>query len=80
MKAMEIDQICDEKRVRQHLPHSPSKDTRGEAEMMAIQEHLALNCGRGAQEPPHLGDHSEAGLEQTKWGTFAVAVHASELE
>ena len=55
-------------------------DTRGEAEMTVIQEHLALNCGRGAQEPPHLGDHSEAGLEQTKWGTFAVAIHASELE
>ena len=45
--------------------------------MRATQEHLALNCRRGAQDPPCLGEHSEAGLEQTKWGTFAVAVHAN---
>ena len=47
-KAMEMDQTCDEKRARQHLPHSSSLDTRGEAETGATQEHLASNCRRGA--------------------------------
>ena len=30
------------------------------------QEHLATDCGKGAQDPTaHLGKHSEAGPEQT---------------
>ena len=34
-----------------------------------IQEHLASNCGRGAQDPPsHLGDRSEADPKQTGVG------------
>ena len=43
-KAMEMGRACDEKRARQHLPHSPSLDTRGEAETGETQEHLASNC------------------------------------
>ena len=46
--AMEMDRECDEKRARQHLPHSPSLDTGGEAETGATEEHLASNCRRGA--------------------------------
>ena len=45
-----MDRACDEKRVRQHLPHSPSLDTRGEGETGATQEHLASNC-RGSLIP-----------------------------
>ena len=40
-QVMEIDQTSDKKRVRQHHPHSPSLDTRGEAELRVAQEHLA---------------------------------------
>ena len=66
VKAMEMDRACDEKRARQHTPHSPSLDTRGEAETGPTQEHLASNCKRGAQDfPSHLGDCSETGPEQT---------------
>ena len=37
-KAMEMDWTCDEKRARQHVTHSPSLDTRGEAETKATVE------------------------------------------
>ena len=64
---MEIDRTCDEKRARQHPPHSPSVDTRREAETMA------WNCGRGAQDPPsHLEDRN-----RQEWGTLVAALHAS---
>ena len=34
--------------------------------MGTTQEHLVSDCGRGAQDPTaHLGNHSEADLEQT---------------
>ena len=59
-----MDQTCDEERARQHFLHSLSLDTRGEVKARVTQEHLALNCRRGAQDPPsHLGDPSEAGPE-----------------
>ena len=48
-KAVEMDRTCDEKRARQHLSHSPSLDTIGEAETKSTQEHLASNCRRGAK-------------------------------
>ena len=38
-KAMDMDRTCDEKRARQHLPYSPSLDTKGETEARATQEH-----------------------------------------
>lgn len=56
VKVMEMDETCVEKRTRQHLLHSPSLNTRAEAEMRASQEHLALNWRGGAKEiPSHLG-------------------------
>ena len=57
-KAMEMDRPCDETRVRKHHPHSLSLDIRGEEEARKTQEHLATDCGRGAQ----------AGPEQTRVG------------
>ena len=48
--------------------HSPSLDTRGEAEMRAIQEHLVSNCRMGArmgaQDTDTPGELSEPGPEQ----------------
>ena len=52
--------------IMQHLPHNPSLDTRGEAEVRVTQDHLMSSCRRGARYfLIHLGDHSEAGPEQT---------------
>ena len=39
--------------------------------MGATQEHLALKCRRGAQDPPsQLRDRSEAGPEQAEVGYY----------
>ena len=73
-----MDRTCDEKRAWQHLLHSPSLDTRGEAETRATQEHLALNCGRGAQNSPsHMVEPVQKLAEnRVEWGTFVAALLA----
>ena len=77
-KVMEMDRTCDEKRARKHPPHSPSLDTRREAETMATQEHLASNCGKETQDPPsHLGTIQKLAQNRQEWGTLVAALHAS---
>ena len=52
--------------LKQRHPHSPTLDTRRKTQAGTTQEHLAWDCARGAEDPTaHLGNHSEAGPEQT---------------
>ena len=74
-KAMEMDWICDEKRARQPIPHSPSLDTRGEAETRANQEHLALNCIEG--EPKTLY-HTRGEAETGRRGAQDLLSHLGD--
>ena len=68
-KTVETDRTLDERRARQHFPHSPSLETREDAGTRATQDHLALYCRRGTQDPSsHLEDRSEADSEQTGEG------------
>ena len=76
VKAMDMD--------RQHLSHSPSLDTRGEAETRATQEHLVSNCRRGVQDPPshlvkilHHTWRAIQRLAQNRHGTLCAALHAN---
>ena len=65
-KAMGMDQTCHQQRAGQHHPQSPTLDTRRKTQVGTTQEHLASDCGRGAQDPKaHLENHSKAGPEQT---------------
>ena len=74
-----MDWTCDERKARQHLLYSSSLDARGEAETRVTQEHLASNCRRGVQDPPsHLGDHSEAGSEQTGVGYLCCCLSCQQ--
>lgn len=65
-KAMEMDRTCHPQTAGQHHLHSPTLDIRMKTQEGTTQEHLASDCGRGAQDSTaHLGNHSIAGPEQT---------------
>ena len=82
-KAMEMDRACDEKRARQHLPHSPSLDTRGEADTGATQEHLASNSGFvpffGNKFPGLFQDFSRTQIDFSRALKFTLTVHSQDL-
>ena len=72
---MGINWTCDEKRARQHLTHSPLLDTRGKAEMRAIQEHRVSNYRRGQFRS--WGTTQKLAQNTQEWSTFVAALHAS---
>ena len=75
---MEMDQTCDDKRARQHLPYSPSMDTRGQAETRATQEYLRRTV-EGKLKTLHYtwGTVQKLAQNRQEWGTFVAALHAN---